>query len=266
MTVPFLSLAEESSFSDVDAKRHSWAVDSINFMVEKGVLKGYKDETFKPDNPVTKAEFAVMIYRLFNKFRPNLATKTEDDYYYIDSFVDIPESHWAYKPISELISKSWWGAYSVINKRYVFYPDQKLTRIGAVNMLPYSIIVDKKLSPEGIYASLTTAKDIPVKVVSTEEADSARNDNRYKEDKENINKLFPIIVVKDSAGTIDINYDDYSGIIGEKLASLEVNGIMTSYNDKFNPERQLTRAEAVTILHRLYNFLAERGELQKYAE
>lgn len=42
-----------------------WAESSINAMAEKGVITGFDDKTFKPDNAVTRAEFAVLIMRAF---------------------------------------------------------------------------------------------------------------------------------------------------------------------------------------------------------
>jgi len=43
-----------------DAERH-WARESIAEAAEKGLVGGYPDGTFRPDKPVTRAEFAVML-------------------------------------------------------------------------------------------------------------------------------------------------------------------------------------------------------------
>ncbi|MFB9275215.1 S-layer homology domain-containing protein [Cohnella cellulosilytica] len=47
-----------SRFADVE--RH-WAGESIAEAAEKGLVGGYPDGTFRPDKPVTRAEFAVML-------------------------------------------------------------------------------------------------------------------------------------------------------------------------------------------------------------
>ncbi len=44
------------TFDDVSEKTHSWAIDAIESMAEKGIIKGYSDGTFKPDNTVSKLE------------------------------------------------------------------------------------------------------------------------------------------------------------------------------------------------------------------
>ena len=43
-----------------------WAQSKIENMVGQGILSGYPDNTFKPDNKVTRAEFITMVNRAFN--------------------------------------------------------------------------------------------------------------------------------------------------------------------------------------------------------
>lgn len=52
-----------SSFSDVPES--NWAAPAITFMMDKQVISGYADGTFKPEKPVTKAEFIHMFHTLF---------------------------------------------------------------------------------------------------------------------------------------------------------------------------------------------------------
>ncbi|WP_061809041.1 S-layer homology domain-containing protein [Rossellomorea vietnamensis] len=53
----------ESSFSDVSSQ--SYAVGYIESAAEKGIVKGYPGNTFKPNEPVTRAEMAIFISRAF---------------------------------------------------------------------------------------------------------------------------------------------------------------------------------------------------------
>jgi hypothetical protein len=46
-------------FSDVPSTY--WGYNAINSLGGKGIIKGYADNTFKPDAPVTRAEFATML-------------------------------------------------------------------------------------------------------------------------------------------------------------------------------------------------------------
>ncbi|WP_192949248.1 M15 family metallopeptidase [Anoxybacillus flavithermus] len=54
---------EEKEVNKDDVKGH-WAEASIRKAMEKGVIKGYADGTFKPDEPVTRAQLAVILDRL----------------------------------------------------------------------------------------------------------------------------------------------------------------------------------------------------------
>ncbi|MGF9906435.1 phosphodiester glycosidase family protein [Brevibacillus porteri] len=45
----------------------SYAQGAVQVAVSKGLVKGYKDNTFRPDQPVTRAEAAVILDRLVNK-------------------------------------------------------------------------------------------------------------------------------------------------------------------------------------------------------
>ena len=51
--------AEENLFTDVDAK--SVYYEAISSLVSDGVINGYEDGTFKPDNTITRAEFSKLL-------------------------------------------------------------------------------------------------------------------------------------------------------------------------------------------------------------
>ncbi len=62
MSVPFFASAK--TFSDVSEASHSWAIDAIENMAEIGVINGYSDGTFKPNNVVTKLESLLLTARI----------------------------------------------------------------------------------------------------------------------------------------------------------------------------------------------------------
>lgn len=51
-----------SGFSDL--KPEHWAFESINYCADKKYLLGYPDNSFRPDAPMTRAEFCVTVKRL----------------------------------------------------------------------------------------------------------------------------------------------------------------------------------------------------------
>lgn len=56
------------SFDDVE---DHWAADSIGEAVEAGIVKGYDDGTFRPDDETTRAEFVTMIGRALDLGAPS---------------------------------------------------------------------------------------------------------------------------------------------------------------------------------------------------
>lgn len=98
---------------------NNWYSDEINFAVSKGFIKGYSDGTFKPNQGITRAEFAQMI-----------AVFVKDGYPGSSNFKDVKD-HWAANAIEQL-----YGSKKI--KGFpdgTFKPDQKLTRAEAVTIL-----------------------------------------------------------------------------------------------------------------------------------
>lgn len=156
------SAAQASSFPDVAVDgKYSAAVSEMS---ELGVVTGYADGTFKPDNNITKAELAVMTARL---------TPYEffDSSAYPQLFKDVPPGHWAYAYISKA---AYCGAFSTfVNTPYsdeylgttavtipniendVFSPDSYATYAEAVRavtaLLGYNGIAEKNGGYPGGY-------------------------------------------------------------------------------------------------------------------
>ena len=61
---PGLGSAGKNPFSDLDPKRHAWSYGAILRLAAAGVVAGRPDGTFRPEEPVSRAELAVMLSRL----------------------------------------------------------------------------------------------------------------------------------------------------------------------------------------------------------
>ncbi|RZT21533.1 C40 family peptidase [Fictibacillus sp. BK138] len=82
--------SQYSHFNDVSTKH--WAVGSINAVKEAGIISGYPDGDFKPNQEMTREEIAALISKTFV-----LTKKTTDN-----SFVDVSTDDWAYNSIQLL--------------------------------------------------------------------------------------------------------------------------------------------------------------------
>ena len=60
-----------------------------------GLIRGYEDGSFRPDNPISRAECVVLLSRLIEVPAGSSA------------FSDVPETHWAYSAISAGTSAGW---------------------------------------------------------------------------------------------------------------------------------------------------------------
>jgi prenyltransferase beta subunit len=87
-----LSYAPQKDESDTekvfkDLSKSHWAYQSIQGLVNEGVLGGYPDGTFRPDNLVTRAEFV--------KFLVGGLAMEEKDSTSSLAFSDVSDKHWA---------------------------------------------------------------------------------------------------------------------------------------------------------------------------
>lgn len=58
---------ENANMKFKDVPETHWAYKAIEELAEKGIINGYEDGTFKPDETVTRAELATMLDRYINK-------------------------------------------------------------------------------------------------------------------------------------------------------------------------------------------------------
>ncbi|WP_052124171.1 S-layer homology domain-containing protein [Ureibacillus manganicus] len=116
----------------IDLSKNYWANDAINNMAKSGIISGYKDETFRPENPVSRAEFATLISKTFYLDLPTGSQAT---------FYDVQPSHWSYPYVEA--SKDFLTGYYPPSGRAFFSPDMNATRedvaVTLVKALGYTV-------------------------------------------------------------------------------------------------------------------------------
>lgn len=58
------AFAASMTFSDVPES--VWYYDSVSSLYDRGIVEGYTDNTYRPDNPINRAEMAVILEREMN--------------------------------------------------------------------------------------------------------------------------------------------------------------------------------------------------------
>jgi hypothetical protein len=102
----------QSEFTDIQG---NWSQSCITQLASQGVISGYPSRTFRPNSPVTRAEFAAMIGKAF----PN-APKTRNS---VD-FVDVSSNYWADSAIKKASETAFLSGYP----GKVFKPSQNIPR------------------------------------------------------------------------------------------------------------------------------------------
>ena len=102
-----------------DIHENDWYAYAVTFMSEKKLVSGYPDGTFKPNAPITRAEFASIASRF-----DRLADKADL------KFSDVSKNHWAYKVICSAEAKGWISGYP----DGTFKPEKNITRAEVVSL------------------------------------------------------------------------------------------------------------------------------------
>ncbi|HBR00298.1 MULTISPECIES: S-layer homology domain-containing protein [unclassified Roseofilum] len=116
----------QTSFTDIPV--NYWAQDFIVALVERNLISGFPDGTFRPDTPVTRAEFASLLQKSFDL--PQVRKRV--------LFQDVPQDFWAYSAIQYVATTipQLMGGYPEDR----FHPEEPILRVEVLvslaNLLP----------------------------------------------------------------------------------------------------------------------------------
>ncbi|MEJ1934816.1 S-layer homology domain-containing protein [Nostoc sp. NIES-2111] len=116
----------QTTFSDVSS--NYWAAQFIQQLSQRGIIAGFPDGSFRPEEPVTRAQFAAMVNKAFQKAPQRQAIR----------FVDVPGNYWASSAIGQAYSIGFLSGYP--GNR--FEPNQAIPRqqvlVSLANGLEYT--------------------------------------------------------------------------------------------------------------------------------
>lgn len=116
------------SFKDTN---DSWAKDYISWCADNGIISGYTDGSFKPNNKITRAEFATMLAKSIKKEASSIVDI---------NYEDVKPKDWFYAPVRKLVS------FGILSNEGKFYPNKLITRELAIKWLASTIDYKTKLS------------------------------------------------------------------------------------------------------------------------
>lgn len=108
-----------------------WAYPFIQVLGRAGVITGYPDGKYRPEQPIDRDEFAAIIRQAFNQERIRTIPRGS-------VFNDVPRGYWATKPIEEAYEMGFMGAFS----GFEFRPRRALTRAQALASIAKGLNLD----------------------------------------------------------------------------------------------------------------------------
>lgn len=182
----FAVIEYDKSFSDIE--KH-WSKDYVKSMVAKHVIDGFEDNTYKPEDKLTRAQFAKLLVEVLEL----------DKIAYKGEFQDVLDVHWAKDYIATAKQQGIIAGY----EDGTFMPEQTINRVEMGAMITNALKLNKD-SDSKILEKFKDAQDIPAWAA-------------------------------------------------EYVVPVVAEGLLVGSDGVLNPLGYVTRAEAATIIYRVYN-------------
>ena len=130
-----------TGFKDVDEK--AWYATAVNTLASLGIITGYKNGTFKPNQAITRAEFTAIAVRFAKELKGE------------HNFKDVSKKFWANDAIATATSYGWLSGY----KDGTFRPDNKITRAEVATCI--NRMLNRAADETYINAHLNDLKQFP---------------------------------------------------------------------------------------------------------
>ncbi|KST63371.1 S-layer homology domain-containing protein [Mastigocoleus testarum] len=139
------AIVTPKTFTDVE--QASWERPFIDALSSRGMIDGYQDNSFKPDQPVSRAEFAALLNQAFNKQKT--PRKLE--------FKDIKPDFWANSAIEEAVSTKFLSGYG----DQTFKPTRKIPRVEVLVAIVSGLNLEVPSSTKQVLETYEDANKIP---------------------------------------------------------------------------------------------------------
>lgn len=134
-----------TGFTDVPSD--FWAGSYIGELARRNILGGYQDGTFKPNDPINRAQFAALLGKAFGKPKERQSV----------AFEDVPENYWARTSIDDAIQSGFMSGYS----EGLFRPDQQIPLYQLQVALASGLKLQPSAAPAQTLAKFQDVADLP---------------------------------------------------------------------------------------------------------
>lgn len=139
------ALAQTGQFNDVGT--NYWARPFIETLAAEQIIAGFPDGTFKPDQPVTRAQFAALVRNAFDQPQTRSAPR----------FNDVAANYWGNSAISNAYSQGFMSGYP----GNVFQPEQQIPRVQVLVALANGLSYNPNGSVNQVLSVFRDANQIP---------------------------------------------------------------------------------------------------------
>ena len=247
--------------------KDNWAEGFIRALLAEKIVSGYGDGTFKPNDKVTRAQYAALLVQAFNPQAKRAAT----------TFKDVDSDYWA----AEVIQKAYRGGFLSGYPNGNFKPSDPIKRadviVSLVNGLglsdtnndALSVYDDRSTVPTYAVDAVKTAtmKNMVVNypllkrlrpTEATTRGELAAMVFQALVDQGKFAALPSPYIVSYTGG--DTSFPDVAGHWGVKfIEGLYGKGLITGYPDgKFKPDAAITRAQYAALLDKAFDLTPKR--------
>lgn len=165
-------LAQATTLNDIQGH---WAESFITPLAERDIIRGFPDGTFRPEEPVTRAQFAAIIRKAFsgNVVRNPI------------QFSDVPVRYWAYDAIQEASQTGFLQGYP----NNTFNPEQNIPRVQVMVSLSNGLNLPASAPASSVLTTyFQDASQIPSYALSSV---AAATENQLVVNYPDVNRLRP---------------------------------------------------------------------------
>jgi hypothetical protein len=213
--VTFLIYSVMASFALQASDKESWpewAKDQIETWVDKGLISGYSDGSFKPNNSVSRAEFVTLVTKVFN------FTEESDE-----SFVDVPDGSW----YESAVLKAYKAGIIQGYEGNMFKPNGYITREEAAAMVVRAYELTGESDKELDFSDSDMISDWAAEYVSILKENgyvSGTGDNKF-EPKSKITRAQTVVMLNNVMGML-VSGEEYSKDISGNLVINKANSVL----------------------------------------
>lgn len=143
MTAPAFA---QATFPDVSSDY--WAAQFIQELASRNIIEGFPDGSFRPNEAVTRAQFAAMIRKAF----PNA-----QDVRTPINFADVPSNYWGYQAIQDAYTSGFLAGYP----GGTFRPNENIPRAQVLVSLASGLNYTTTGSADALLQAYSDASNIP---------------------------------------------------------------------------------------------------------